>query len=684
MSKVILSLLVILVWCPNSFATTYYVSKQGNDENSGTSWATAWATIDAVNAGMSGGDTVYFGTGRYRGHIIPVSGTKNDRTVYACSSFVEGIADIWSSDSMSGWVQHSGNVYKTHFDSVKYYIWYDTYFPGDGKIPHVVGQKDGTHDTVLSPVGPDGASRLLDSLDHEGEFYWNDAKDTIYVWRYGGGNPSSSDIEVTIGPCVKFKGQDYVTIWGFNFRYGEPGGVYWDNGYPGSNYNVIAHCTFDKIGCMRGMNVGACMSNGGASPDSIHCSHSNRITACTSRQVKEWAKSWNPGWPEAQSGGFKFYSQWRMVVESCTVLGPCYDGIDMKSRCHYTVLRFNAISGTGEIGIHINCTPQVDSIYGNIIRNTTTPWQGEWEGIFISGCDVDSSHFVFNNTIYNAHTDAINIGASGPPEGSGNYVRYNVIASPGRYHVGMWSNSQGVYNFDSNMYYPPTNSFAVGSPVNWSTWRNTYGFDARGTNNVDPGFVNVNAIDPWVGFARPASSGEMNLTYGGRTWTVLGAVQPGGSVPLDTIPPNQIQDVEVGTITPTSATIMWTTILLSAPQVCFGQSTSLGQCTPEDPAYALSHSMVLTDLESNTTYYYQPIIRDRYGREVSGPVLSFSTLQSDVQTAEPGQTLTAADAVPDGWISNESDPLAARESYRVFPSAGILADRSWTHLMLWR
>jgi hypothetical protein len=48
--------------------TTYYVRKTGDDDNAGTSPATAWATIgQALGAsGISSGDTVYIGAGVYR------------------------------------------------------------------------------------------------------------------------------------------------------------------------------------------------------------------------------------------------------------------------------------------------------------------------------------------------------------------------------------------------------------------------------------------------------------------------------------------------------------------------------------------------------------------------------------------------------------------------------------------
>ena len=107
MKKAILTLLLLPCL---SWGATYYVSTAG-DNTDGTTWAKAWTTIDSSNANVGAGDTCYFGSGVFRGQLQPVGGTFSDRTAYICSSGVFGCAEIRNADSLTGWEQHSGNVY---------------------------------------------------------------------------------------------------------------------------------------------------------------------------------------------------------------------------------------------------------------------------------------------------------------------------------------------------------------------------------------------------------------------------------------------------------------------------------------------------------------------------------------------------------------------------------------------
>lgn len=113
---------LVLVWCvcltSISISRTFYVSKTGNDNNNGTSWATAWATITKVNTTIANGDTVRFGSGKwYASTVIPPTGGNSSHvTVYACSTFStasQGFTTITSGDSVdSGWSLYSGNIYR--------------------------------------------------------------------------------------------------------------------------------------------------------------------------------------------------------------------------------------------------------------------------------------------------------------------------------------------------------------------------------------------------------------------------------------------------------------------------------------------------------------------------------------------------------------------------------------------
>lgn len=79
MNKLLVMCLVVsCLLAGNGFAVDYYVANQGNDNNDGISYSTAWQTIDKVNnSSFQPGDTIHFRCGdEWREQlIIPSSGT---------------------------------------------------------------------------------------------------------------------------------------------------------------------------------------------------------------------------------------------------------------------------------------------------------------------------------------------------------------------------------------------------------------------------------------------------------------------------------------------------------------------------------------------------------------------------------------------------------------------------------
>jgi hypothetical protein len=505
MKKLLLLLILSLLFVTSSFATTYYVKIGGSDGAAGTSWATAWATISKINATLAGGDTVYFGTGTWRGQIAPVSGTTSDRTCYACSSFVQGIAHIWGSDSISSWVQHSGNVYKARWVSSGCFEPYG-YEPGDAG--YICGQISPGVDTVLIP-----STAIPTSAGH---FYYDTSKDTIYVWLVGGGDPTGKDIEPSCHPAVLFgDNQDYCTFWGFDLRYGKLGTVviYSD----ACDYNYFDHCNITRAGYVNQENVSAFFT---IRTDYVN-GEGNRLRACTlgvavDPNMDDWRF------------GVGVYTQNHFVVESCYVMSGVNEGIDYKENTYGCVMRFNTINmSTGSMPLMTHNIASYDSIYGNtVIGGYDT---GPWVGIGAWGLSDCSNHFICNNTIYRVYSAGIIIGLEGTFT-SPNYYKYNITHTiydidnmdytAGFIHI--LNNNQTHWTIDSNLYYNSDTAFAISwSEISLTNWRNTYGFDVHSVF-YDPGFNNPAGGD----FSRPSSSQEMNVTYGGKTWTRFGAWQP--------------------------------------------------------------------------------------------------------------------------------------------------------------
>jgi hypothetical protein len=88
---------LMLIFCTKCFATTYYVSSTGNDANTGTSPASAWATIAKVNGTtFLPGDVLLFeGSHIFSGSIFLNAADANDPgQIFTISSFGSGIATI--------------------------------------------------------------------------------------------------------------------------------------------------------------------------------------------------------------------------------------------------------------------------------------------------------------------------------------------------------------------------------------------------------------------------------------------------------------------------------------------------------------------------------------------------------------------------------------------------------------
>lgn len=511
--KILLCVVIAFALAARVQGTTYYVKKTGNDNSNGTSWATAWATITKVNSVTLGGDTTYFGTGVWRGQLIPATGgTSSDRTCCACSSFVQGIAKIYGSVQMTGWIQHSGNVYKTKWTS-----------PGGSFTTsplYVLCQNDSMLHYVTS----------LASVNAAGTYYHDTSTDTIYAWCYGGGDPDNYIMEGSNRPVVFFnsRNQSYTTIWGLTLKYGGYSVIIIEAD-PKPNYLRIEHCNISRASSPAGENPASILFRS-CTADTSRYGHYNAVRACSLGYSIDHASSPYHG------SGVTVYSEHNLVVESCYVSPPFKVGLEKKNRgdgliCRNNVFRYNTIVGDAVNPAWDMCGivagwnhPVGDSIYGNIITGCT-------DGINVQAgvAPVGDSIFIANNTVYNPKTYGMEVADDGGnPTTPHKQFKYNLVSAPGSGVQLVFMQNSDTANFgagrlDSNFYYAPSYTFNI----NWNAktltqWRN-YGFDVHSTTGVNPGFA-----DPANGdFSRPSLSQEMNLTYGGRTWTRYGAWQPG-------------------------------------------------------------------------------------------------------------------------------------------------------------
>lgn len=525
------SLIILLLLTVPCYGATYYVKDGGSDGADGLSWANAWATLGKVNTSGSGGDTVYFGTGRYRGYLDVKGGTAADPTCYACSAFTYGIAEIWGSDSIdpSDWIQHSGNVYKVP-------IGYQTgcYGGENGNYDRMwaVGQISTGVDTLLA------CELSLEAVNAAGEQYYDYTNDTLYVWAVGGGNPSSYDIEASMRTIAKFdNSEDYVTIWGFKMRYSQVGGVYFDNaGADSGNYNKIEHLHVTRVASGNGTNTECIGGNSaGDLPYDDHFKYAE-IRACSVGYVVEWAAAGGYG-DNDHAYGIGYYTLSYSIIESCVVIEGGmhpYVGICFKGGGIGSAIRHNIIIKPRKTAISLGCAHNRDSVYGNIIIGDGTE-NGCRYPLMVGNCTWGYNPYICNNTIYMGKYAGIMVGADAAlahPDSIGT-VKYNVIhtvTTPSGGYAGVnscYRNDSASWIIDSNMYYVDEGDSIFtnnASSRNWTTWKSA-GFDASGSLGTDPGFDSTGAVDKRQGFKRSGASQEMEVTYGGRIWYNFGAVQ---------------------------------------------------------------------------------------------------------------------------------------------------------------
>ena len=107
-----------------------------------------------------------------------------------------------------------------------------------------------------------------------------------------------------------------------------------------------------------------------------------------------------------------------------------------------------------------------------------------------------------------------------------------------------------------------------------------------------------------------------------------------------------ISGVGISSITESSAIITWTTDETATSQVKYGQTEEYGSETPENTNLVRSHSVTLTELDDDTTYYFKVISKDAAGNEA--------------ELAE-SQTFTTKSTIPVGYEIDDLAPEFALE-----------------------
>ena len=239
----------------NVQSATYYVSQNGNDNNSGTSPSSSWQSITKVNTMMTSivaGDQILFNRGdKFYGTVtITKSGTAGNEIIIG--SYGNGpLPIITGKKIISGWTVHSGNIYKATLnptDTVAHLYINDLImtkarYPNSGFLRTDIGYTNtGFYDAALNQssgfwnnadckirtknwtyeirkVASYGAGNItfssptlysnysdygyyfdnrLDLLDIQKEWYFDKSTSILYFHAPGGVNPNTLEIEAVI------------------------------------------------------------------------------------------------------------------------------------------------------------------------------------------------------------------------------------------------------------------------------------------------------------------------------------------------------------------------------------------------------------------------------------------------------------------------------------------------------
>lgn len=548
MMRFLTMLATVVILSAAANGTNYYVSPRGgNNASAGTSWATAWAHPNKGNGTMVSGDVMEIAPGTYDTVYINPPNSATAFTVYACSSYTTNINAGRSNTILSaglpltaGWTNVTGNIWR-------YNALFSPRWNTLQDYNVVLTQGDSLSLGGKSTLGGSFAS-YTSWITASGMHWYDVTNDSLFFRAFGDVDPNTVSIRASISPMfyAGSTSEGAVKIVGLGLYHAQRGPVWIGNdGMSGSSDAPdsiwILHCNVRYGGdCGPANNAGLIYGgfDSGAPPSTANAfANFIQVRACSLQYCK------TPGGDYDGGGGVDTYVFSQSIfdsnyVDNCKAGGFMfkYGGGTSAGFAFANVIAFNTVVG-GRAGVWAG--PRQDSlmIYGNIFTGQT--YMGVT--IYSTGSNVPyhGRCMILNNTFVNSPGSSgynILIAPIAESDSGMNEVKYNVASqgsTGGTIGFDVMGGEAGAQTpvtethwvVDSNMWYRTAGSFSCRysdnngscSGSSFANWQACLGgYDVHGTATTNPNLS---------GYSRPSASGEMNRTYGGRTWTIYGAVQ---------------------------------------------------------------------------------------------------------------------------------------------------------------
>ena len=482
---------LLFLLAPAAWSATYYVANNGNDAASGTTLTTPFKTIQkAMNTAVAG-DTVYVRGGTYREEVNVFRGGGSAGKYVSVFAYNNETPVIKGSDLVTGWVKHSGNIWKKTGWTVNSQQVFDG--SRDGPSLQQIGMPSRFYTSYTYPkqVGS-GLSSMI-----PGSFYYDAAATTLYIWLADGSDPNTKPIEVSTRRRLFFMGRPYIHLKGFAFRhssasaFGEQGSAVELSSYSIIENSDIQYVDFSGLG-MGYQQTGALaincnVSNNGNSGINAPASYDFRVSHCrmNNNNTRNFELLWH-------AGGFKAATDAYGVVEYSEAGNNNGSGIwfDYANSGKPIVIKNNYVHDNGPKDSAIFFEVSTNGlIYNNVIVNN------ERRGIYLSAADNTR---VYNNTIVGTKTYA-GIEVGGMPRSGAtltNNAVYNNVISNGTTNYDLViapANGSSIAgnSSDYNNIYRASGSIKMTSGTNYTdlaAWRKATKMDEHSIS-ADPKFV---------------------------------------------------------------------------------------------------------------------------------------------------------------------------------------------------